>query len=802
MAGLVQDRNGEKRMDKQIGCMSGFLQIFDRQQILAGKRIHSTKRLPPSTEVPASSETVSSVKSPEFSGDVGKSEPRKHVVVVPASPNSCRSSAAENVNVRPISMPEKSQLFVPMFELKDGTDKCSLKPCKQVHRLSLDSRAIVDSKGSLCPRAVRRNDSFVSSNGTDSNSYVADVDDKQRRSPSVIARLMGLEPLSSSNQKSPEPVTKPALRRSASESRVSRDLVRSKYIDGNNFQVKQPNQSQKRTAENMVRDEGRCISNRDSLNSSAGKSTRNASGNLKSESPRTSPWRSSQQKRSFFDSADFFPEPNQITVSMHGDFEKKLKMRGMDEQSNDLGTLKQILEVLQLKGLLRSSRPSIRDRQQNFVYDRNLPSDESSIILMKPSRSAASKVNNLRSENDSRGTRRYASEISPSISPKREGGAVDRTGRSPVRARNSSPTRIESNLKSCNSIVKRRPLSIEIQRRANDSSDSTRTSPVNSPKLTPKKSGHYSSTNRSPINQKPTESSSFHSPKQRIIRKTVTDDESSSISESTASTPSTTDTERSKWQGHREERSSLYRCDKLLHSIGKTNSTTESPRSSTAVLPSPVSVLDSGFDKDESSSPSHSIDFKATPDVDFEKESYSSSISQTTSTEHEEFISDDSDFLYISEILRSSQYLQEDSNVFFSIEKQLNNTNDTSDVSKRQRKLVFDVIVEILDKSKQLPPWKVISHADSGTSLKQIWSEFQKIRQINTGDGLLELISGVLKKDLVGINDWEDYPIEKSEAILDIERMIFKDLVSEAIGDLTEFPGRCIFSRCQRKLVF
>ncbi|KAL7585502.1 protein LONGIFOLIA 1 [Lactuca sativa] len=765
MAGLVQDRNGEKRMDKQIGCMSGFLQIFDRQQILAGKRIHSTKRLPPSSGVPASSETVSSVKSPVFSGEVGKTEPQKHAVVVPASPNSSQSSVEGNAKVRPIAMPEISQLLVP--------------------------------------REVRMNNAVASVNGANCNSKVAEGDDKQRRSPSVIARLMGLEPLSSSDQKSSQPVTKLTLRRSASESTDSRDLVRSKYIDGTNFQVKLPNHSQKRTVETIVTDEGRNVGNRDSSNGSAMKSMRNASGNPKSESPRTSPWRSSQQKRSFFDSADFFPEPNQMTVSMHGDFEKKLKMRGMDEQSNDLGTLKQILEVLQLKGLLRSTRPPIRDHQQNFVFDRNLPSDESSIILMKPSRSAVSKVDKQRSADDSRGPRRYATEISPSISPKREGGAVDRTGRSPVRARNSSPTRIESNLKSCNSIVKRRPLSIEIQKRANDSSDSLRTTPINSPKLTPKR--NHSSTNRSPIHQKPMESSSFNSPKQRIIKNVVTDDESSSISESTFSTPSTTDTERSKWEGLREGRSSLHKYDKLQHSVGKMNSATESPPISTTVLPSPVSVLDSGFDKDESSSPSHSIDYKATLAVDFEEGSWSSSILETKSTEHQEFISDDSDFIYISEILGASysQHLQEDSNVFFSIEKQLYNTKDTSKVSKRQRKLVFDVIVEILEKSRQFPPWKkVVSFTDSGMSLKQIWSEFQKIREINTGDGLLELITGVLRKDIVGINDWEDYPIETSETILDIERMIFKDLVNEAIGDLSEFSGRSMFLRPQRKLVF
>lgn len=762
MAGLVQNQNGEKRMEKQIGCISGLFQIFDRQQILAGKRIHSTKRLLPSTGVGASPETVSSVESPEFSRELRKPEPLKHVVVTPATPDRSHSSPSEDATGHPIATPPKSTPLIPMFEIKDGKQKC-----KEMPRLSLDSRA----------------------NGK--TSVTDDGDDKQRRSPSVIARLMGLEPLSPSDQKSPQPVAKPALRRSASESRVSRDLVHSKYIDGNNFQVKQPKQT-------VERDEGRNVSNIESVNGRASKSMGYGSGNLKSESPRTSPWRLPQQRRSFFDSEDFFPEPNQTTASMHGDFEKKLKMRGMDEQSNDLGTLKQILEVLQLKGLLHSTKPSNRDRQRNFVYVRNLPSDESSIVLMKPWRSPASKVDNQRSANDSRAMRRYTGENSPAISPKREGGAVDRSGRSPVRARNSSPTRIESNLKSCNSIVKRKPLSIEIQRRANESSDSLRSSPVNSPKLTPKRTGsaHHSLNNRSPRNQKPSESSSINSTKQKIFKNVVREDESSSISESIVCTPSRTDTE-----GNRQGRSLLQRCDKLLHNIAEMNSTTESPPISATVIPSPVSVLDSGFDKDESSSPPHSIDFKVAPTVDYEDESCSRSISPAKSTEHEEFISDDSDFLYISEILRVFQYLQEDHTVFSSVEKHLYKSNDTSNVSKRQRKLVFDVIVEILDRNRQLPPWKAASL--SGTSLKQIWSEFQKIREINTGDGMLELISGVLKKDLIEINGWIDHPMETSEAILDIERMIFKDLVSEAIGNLVEFfPAKCVFSRPRRKLVF
>lgn len=46
--GIVKDQQKlEKQIEKQMGCMAGFLQIFDRHQIITGKRIYSSKRLPP-----------------------------------------------------------------------------------------------------------------------------------------------------------------------------------------------------------------------------------------------------------------------------------------------------------------------------------------------------------------------------------------------------------------------------------------------------------------------------------------------------------------------------------------------------------------------------------------------------------------------------------------------------------------------------------------------------------------------------------------------------------------------------------
>lgn len=796
MTGLMQDQNLEKQIEKQIGCMSGFLHIFDRQQILAGKRICSPKRLPPSTAVTASPESVKSVQSTVIR-EIEKPVPAETVVTVPASPDRFQPSPAANSNVHPTSTPPRSPLPLPIFELKEGSMKTSWKFCKEMPRLSLDSRAVVDSKGSLCPREIRPD------NGTNS---IDESFEKQRRSPSVIARLMGLEQLPTSDpSSSPDTVTKPQLRRSASESRVSRDLFHSRLTtDGNNFQAKETIQTNRQSVElnlpnNCVRE---IASNRNAQNGRVMESMKYSTRNQKNDTAKTSQWKSPQQRRSFFDSADFFPEPKQTAVPVYGDTEKSLKLRGMDEKTKDLESLKHLLEALQLKGLLHSKRPLNRDSQRNFVYDQSILSHDPNIVLMKPWRPPSS---NRRFGNDFGGNR-YTGELSPSVSPRKERGVLDRSGRSPVRARNSpTASRIENNSKNSNTIVKRKPLSIETQRRSYESSESRRNSPINSPKLTPKRSGsdHNSVTNRSPRSKRSTE---MVYTKEKVSRNIFAEDESSSFSESSGSTTSQSDPERSKMEEYREGKSLLARCDKLLHSIAEMNSINESHASSNSVLPSPVSVLDSAFDKDESSSPSpvmkRCIFFKDLT-VDLEDDNWSSIISPATSTKDDEFISDDSDFTYISEILQASRYLPDDSNVFLFLEKQQYlNGNDTSKGAKLRRKLVFDIVVEILDRNRELPPWKAITITESGKPLKQICSELQKIREPETAENLLDPICTVLKGDLAGNNGWDDQPVEVSETVLNLERLMFKDLVSDTIRDLGDFAGKTTFFAPRRKLVF
>ncbi|KAJ0501894.1 putative protein LONGIFOLIA [Helianthus annuus] len=716
MRGVMQDQNHENQIEKQIGCMSGFLHIFDRQQILAGKRIHSAKRHPTSAVVAVSPESINLNTIRETEKPVVVTSPESE------SLNGFPPSPVANLKFFPTSTPPRSPLPLPIFEGKN-----SWKFCKEMPRLSLDSRATIDSKGSLCPREIR----------PDSNDPTLE---NQGRSPSVIARLMGLEQLPSSSSvlsSSPEPMTKPELRRSASESRVATNLFNSGFIDRNNLQTKQPNQTSEKnqTSNPEMKYPSRNISSRSQQN----------------ESSPLRRYPAPPQRRIFFDSTDFFPEPKQkISKNLN------MKLKRVDEQSKDLEALKNILEALQLKGLLHSIN---RDNNRNFVYD-NL-----NVIPMNR-RHCHSPVPN----------RRYSGDISP----RTERGVFDRSGRSLVRVRNSAVrSRIELNSKNSNANDKRKPLSIQTGQRCCASSES----PRNSPKLAPKKSGseHRSAVaSRSPRSKRPTEKVYL---KHKVCRTVVVEDESTSFSESSGSTTSQFDVERSKMEEYKEGKSLLARCDKLLAEM---NSITESHTSSSnSVLPSPVSVLDPAFDKDESLSPSpvmkRTIDFKDLAD-DLDDDIWSSPATPTE--DFEEFISGDSDFKYISEILRASKYLPVNSSAFLFLEKQQSlNENDSSNSSKLQRKLVFDVVTEILNHNKDLPP----SLTKSSNTVKKICSEFQKIREPETAENLLDQICSVLKKDLAGDNGWGDHPVEISEAVLYIERLIFKDLVSETIRELALF---------------
>lgn len=310
-------------------------------------------------------------------------------------------------------------------------------------------------------------------------------EEKRRRSTSVVAKLMGLE----DSDPDPNPNPNPKLQRSASESTVHRDLSHSqqyRFFDTTNFQLKQ-----------FQFDSGLLINDTNS-----------------DLTEKTEPVRgiTTKQKKCFYDSADFFPGPKQsVSVSVQGEIEKRLKMCGIHEPSKDLETLKQILEALQLKGLLHSKKLA---NHKNFVIE-NVNEHDSPIVLMKPGKSIH-RTGWTGTGNDS----------PPPVSTFRSNPKTRTDHNQPnVRKRNiaNSPTRSPNRVRKVNSM--------ETQRKVNDGVDRRRFSLVQSPKAEPNR--------QSPI----------RSPRMRKVttyqkeEKTMTEDESSTVSDHSFSNSSHTDTE-------------------------------------------------------------------------------------------------------------------------------------------------------------------------------------------------------------------------------------------------------------------
>ncbi|GMI73790.1 hypothetical protein HRI_001048200 [Hibiscus trionum] len=770
---MVQEQNLEKKTGKQTGCMGSIFHIFDRHQILTGKRLHTIKRLPSTASREATSEQQKNVESP-------------------ATPQGRSTASSESSKQYPepsiaTGSRNKSPRRSSIFEFNENSSSSTWKFSKEAPRLSLDSRAVVDATGNLKPREIRTNSTILSPSQCESNREEDRVDeiDKQRRSPSVVARLMGLEaPLPDSN---PEPNREAELRRSALEARGGYPF-HSRFIDGVNFHLKQSQQSNLLNGEisSNVVTENRAKQEKVTSNESE------CSRNGRAEPVKT-PVRGMVQRKRFYDSVDFFPETKQ-NVSIYGEIEKRLKLRGISEPSKDIETVKQFLEALQLKGLLHTTNPENQRSDWNFAYEH----EQSPIVVIKPA--AIRRTGNdspplgYRSRPGPPGARRNSNlDSPPPTSPRRDPPASERNLRNQSRVRGSiSPTRSENGVKRPSGM----PLSVETQR-GYGNAEQRRASPVQSSRANVRRTGLDQTTNRSPGNRKST--ADIYPKEEKVF--IPPEDETSTASECSSSSSSQTDTERSKVEAYKEGSSLLERCDKLLHSIAEMTAATAESQ------PSPVSVLDSSFYKDESS-PSlvmrRRIDFKDQL-VESEDELWSPASAVSSAESKSSDKSDDCDFIYISDILKASNYLSDDADIFLLLEKQQYlKGKDTSKVYRLQRKLIFDTIKEIRNRKGQLPPWK-LNPWTGHTSLQQIWSEFRKIRERDSSDDLFEIICGVLRKDLAGdvINSWEDCPIEMSEVVLDIERLIFKDLIVETIRDLSDFAGKSIkIPAICRKLVF
>ncbi|URD73192.1 hypothetical protein MUK42_25485 [Musa troglodytarum] len=761
----------EPRLERQMGCMAGFFHLFDRHQILAGRRRYSTRSLPTSSAAGSTSPSGSSVASSAslFMESHPASRPLEPRISSPE-----RSSVSETPARRSLALP------LPVFEVADGAR--TTWRIRDSPRLSLDSRAVVDARGKLRPREIRTAVSVTPGNQADAS----DAGEEQRRSPSVVVRLMGLNSLPSSGGAGGAELDGAELRRSASESRVPRDPSSRGFADAGSFhKPSPPAEATPISAEEFFK----------TVNLARFRLNDAKKAKPASRSTLLQPL----QRKIFFDAEDFFPEPKR-SAALYCEIEKRLRMRGIDEPAKDLETLKQILEAVQLKGLLHS-KPSdhyvIDRRNLTYDYDGRIHRD-SPIVVMKPA---------------SRSPRRPSSDPPPPRSgascksarlARRERAAVERT----IKEGNERKYRAPISPESPSSAVHRRPLNAAAQKSAQPQ---RRVSTVGSPKSSPKRVGSDPLAARSPRSRRLTSGS----PAEEKVRAPAEDDSSTSLSESSISASSQLDLERSRAEECRSGASLLERCDKLLHSIAAFTAADQQP--------SPVSVLDSSSYLGDYGSPSpsplakRSIYFKDQPAADeWEELEWPPQASTNHGDADGGRDAVDHDYAYVSDVMRARRRYGDVSDAVYAVlEKgcRRRSAGDATKAARLHRRLLFDTVAEILDRKRRVSPWEAFSSPPAGGGgegeeealLRQVWAEVRRIREQVAEDDQDAVACCAVRKDMAGglaADGWARHAAEMSDAVRQIERQIFKDLVADTIRDLAAGVPESRPLLPRRKLVF
>ncbi|URD73291.1 hypothetical protein MUK42_09752 [Musa troglodytarum] len=740
----------ERRIQRQMGCMAGFLQLFDRHHITTGKSHFATRHLltTPLAESTAPSETTDA-SSPSFfkeSHPLPSSEP---------SPSSLESRFLVDTPAR-LSHP----LPLPVFEVKDGV--MSSWKLRDTSRLSLDSRAVVDAKGKLGlgPLEIRTAVRVASANQSDSSEVA-----EHRRSPSVVARLIGVETLPSTGSVAEAKPERGELRKSVSDSGVPRDAPYYSFVEACSFREPspQPLEAVPISAELFFK-----TVNPDQFRLSDAKKLVSP--------PRPIPL-TPLQRRSFFDAEDFFPEPKRSGM-LYGEIEKRLRMRGIDKPTKDLETLKQILEALKLKGLLHSKPSAHRTNGRiNLIYDFQTGAP---VVMIN----TASKPPRF-----------------PSSEPPPPKSSAACHSASPVWRK---PAMVNRSIIIANErTVHRRPLNAAVKK---NPQPQRWISTVRSPTSSPKRAAPEPLATGSPRSRTPRVAASHKEP----VHPLAEDNISTTISESSISASSASGFERSKAK-YGSGRSLLERCDKLLHSV-----TAFAGAGHVAAVdqqPSPVSVLDSssylGGDVSPSRLAKRTIDFQdQTAD---EREQWSSAAWRN----HGDWIDGpgevDHDYAYVCDVLRVSDRNGDASDAVYRIlERRCCRHRGASRAGRLHRRLLFDTVAEILERSRRVCPWEAFSRAgpppaDGGEEVaRQVWTEVRRIREQVAADDQDGAACGAVRKDMAArhTEGWSLPAVEISDAVLLIERMIFKDLVVEAIRALADAANESRPLLSRRKLLF
>jgi hypothetical protein len=280
----------------------------------------------------------------------------------------------------------------------------------------------------------------------------------------------------------------------------------------------------------------------------------------------------------------------------------------------------------------------------------------------------------------------------------------------------------------------------------------------------------------------------------------------------------------------RTDRGLLERCGKLLSSI---QAFTGGDAAGADQQPSPVSVLDAAAflaDEDSPSSSSRSkraIDFRSSSSVGRAKPA-----TTVSDPEDDEWVPSswsldpeacsDPDYAYVAELVRllgGSRRTRDPADAYRAAEQRWRHQRGSGggegdpDDTWHHRRLLCGAVAEALERQRAACPWEPAAWLRGADLVAHVWAEVRRAgepvvaRAAGEDADLNDVTCSAIRRDLAadsssgpwGSQQKQRHGAEAADAVLQIERLVFKDLVADTIRELAD-ADRPLLPR--RKLVF
>jgi hypothetical protein len=243
----------------------------------------------------------------------------------------------------------------------------------------------------------------------------------------------------------------------------------------------------------------------------------------------------------------------------------------------------------------------------------------------------------------------------------------------------------------------------------------------------------------------------------------------------------------------------LERCGKLLSSIQAFTGGGDADQQ-----PSPVSVLHAASFLADEDSPSSSAGSKRAIDFDIARSPRKAAVVSDPAEDDESWrptVTVNPDYSYVAELVRLFHGGKwRDPAYVYEIAEQRRRRLHPADADDQchHRRLLCGAVAEALERQRSACPWDPASWLRGGELLDHVWAEVRRAREPVSAEGLNDVTCSAAVRCDLRRHPRRPGP-EVADAVLHIERLVFKDLVVDTIRELDD-ADRLLMPR--RRLVF